>query len=154
MGESTFNERYLQSSGQDLFVSLHHDSVQQTDLSHSHGCPTAGCASGFSIFVSKKNPYYKQSLIYAKRFANQLIKNGLKPISNHLKQTHKKDREVIDPFLGIFDMDDLKVLKHAKSPAFLFEAGVIVNPLDENRVKSEYFKKIIAKSLKKCVQEN
>ena len=37
-------------------------------------------------------------------------------------------------------LGNLKVLKNTKSPAFLFEAGVIVNPNEEKKVKTKEFK--------------
>jgi len=64
----------------------------------------------------------------------------LKPTLHHNEDIDGERRLLLDKKLGIYQFDDLKVLKNAHSPAFLFEAGVIVNPKDESLVRSISFK--------------
>jgi N-acetylmuramoyl-L-alanine amidase len=146
--EITFQERYASSSHKNLFLSLHHDSVQERYIKkNSFGCPTTENISGFSIFISRKNPYFKQSLIYAKRFADALVSQGLTPSFHHAEKIEGENRELLDPRRGIYVFDDLKVLKNTKSPALLFEAGVIVNPKEETYLNSNEFKKKVANAI-------
>ena len=138
--ELTFEDRYNSSVDKDLFISIHHDSVQKQFIKYINGCPTTNYAEGFSIFVSKKNIEYEKSLEYAKIFAEELISRGLVPTLHHAEKIKGENRELIDKKLGIYLFDDLKVLKNVNSPAFLFEAGVIVNPNEEKKVKTKEFK--------------
>lgn len=144
----SFQERYELSKNKDLFISIHHDSVQEQFIHYNfNNCPQTNYAKGYSIFVSKKNRYYEKSLKFAENFAENLILNGLRPSSHHHEKIKGEDKFLINKFLGIYQFDDLKVLKNADSPAFLFEAGVIVNPKDEQLVQSTEFKKNILNSV-------
>jgi N-acetylmuramoyl-L-alanine amidase len=55
--------------------------------------------------------------------------------------------------LGIYAYDDLVVLREAHSPAILFEAGVIINPIDEKYIQSDVFKGKVAKAIRTVVQQ-
>lgn len=146
--EISFQERYESSAQKDLFLSLHHDSVQERYIQrNSLGCPTTNQAIGFSIFISRKNNYFKKSYDYAERFGEALLKQGLTPSLHHAEKIPGENRELLDRRLGIYVFDDLKVLKNAKSPAMLFEAGVIVNPVDEAIVKRDEYKSKIIKAI-------
>ena len=149
--ELTFKDRYNSSIDKDLFISIHHDSVQKQFIKYINGCPTTNYAEGFSIFVSKKNIEYEKSLEYAKIFAEELISRGLVPTLHHAEKIKGENRELIDRKLGIYLFDDLKVLKNANSPAFLFEAGVIVNPNEEKKVKTKVFKDNITEAVMKLL---
>jgi N-acetylmuramoyl-L-alanine amidase len=146
--EVSFQDRYTSSIGKDLFLSLHHDSVQERYIQrNSFGCPNTNHAAGFSIFISRKNPYFDKSLDYAQRFGEALVKQGLTPSLHHAEKIQGENRELLDRRLGIYIFDDLKVLKNAKSPAILFEAGVIVNPVDEAMVKRDEYKSKVSKAI-------
>lgn len=147
--ELTFQERYDSSIDKDLFISIHHDSVQKQFIKYIKNCPTTDYAEGFSIFISKKNIEYEKSLEYAKSFAKELVAQGLSPSLHHAEKIEGENRELIDDKLGIYLFDDLKVLKNANSAAFLFEAGVIVNPVDEKKAKTKVFKDKIIKAMTK-----
>lgn len=146
----TFEERYQSSIGKNLFLSIHHDSVQEQYLHfNANGCPSSDHASGFSMFISRKNPDFLQSLSYAKKLGQALVGEGLHPSLHHSEKIEGENRELLDKKLGIYIFDDLKVLKNAKCPAILLEAGVIVNPSDEELVKSDNFKEKITNAIKK-----
>jgi len=137
-GETTFEDRYKSSINKDLFLSIHHDAMQEQFIKKDvNGCPNSNYASGFSLFISGKNLYYEKSLHYAKKIAKSLLLQGLKPTLHHAEPIQGENRQLIDKKLGIYVFDDLKVLKNAKSPAVLFEAGVIVNPIDEAKAKDK-----------------
>ncbi len=146
--EICFKERYRSSIQKDLFLSLHHDSVQERFIKRDKfGCPSSNHASGFSIFISRKNPYFKESWKYAKKLGEALVEQGLTPSLHHAEKIQGENRELLDRRLGIYVFDDLKVLKNAKAPAILFEAGVIVNPIDEEAVQSDGYKNKIGTAI-------
>lgn len=151
-GEITFDDRYESSSQKDLFLSIHHDAMQEQFIQRDkNNCPNSNYASGFSIFVSQKNPYYLKSLQYAKTIGASLIKQGYKPTHHHAENIVGENRILLDKKLGIYIFDDLKVLKNAKAPAVLLEAGVIVNPIDELRVQTPKFMDAISLSILKAI---
>lgn len=151
--EITFDDRYASSIHKELFLSIHHDSVQERYIQrNSFGCPSTDYASGFSIFISRKNPYFNNSLIYAKKFGQALIGQGLVPSWHHAEKIAGENRELIDPKLGIYLFDDLKVLKNAHSPAILFEAGVIVNPADEAILRGNTYKNKVSKAINEAFE--
>lgn len=141
----TFEDRYNISKSKNLFISIHHDSVMPQFITYNqHKCPQSNHAKGYSIFISRKNIDFQKSLYYAKKFSNSLKSAGLKPSLHHNENISGENRELIDKDLGIYVFDDLKVLKNSFSPAFLFEAGVIVNSDDEKMINSNHFKEIVS----------
>ena len=141
----TFEDRYDMSKAKNLFISIHHDSVMPQFITYNqHKCPQSNHAKGYSIFVSRKNIDFQKSLYFAKKFANSLKSAGLKPSLHHNENIGGENRELIDKDLGIYVFDDLKVLKNSFSPAFLFEAGVIVNSDDEKTIGSNHFREIVS----------
>jgi len=147
-GEITFEDRYASSDQKDLFLSIHHDSMQEQFIKRDkNNCPSSNYASGFSLFVSSKNPQHEKSLRYAKKIASSLVKQGYKPSLHHAENIAGENRVLLDKQLGIYLFDDLKVIKNAKSPAVLLEAGVIVNPMDEQRVQTQKFMNDISSSI-------
>jgi N-acetylmuramoyl-L-alanine amidase len=152
-GEISFDERYASSNKKDLFLSIHHDSMQEQFIKRDkNNCPSSNYASGFSIFVSQKNPHYAKSLQYAKALGTSLIKQGYKPSYHHAENIAGENRILLDKKLGIYIFDDLKVLKNVKSPALLLEAGVTVNPIDEQRVQTLKFKNNVSSAILKAME--
>ena len=146
--------RTRNTAGKDLFISLHHDSVQPQFIDKNAPYPLSEKARGYSIFISRKNPYYAESLGYARKIASALYRAGLRPSTHHGEKIRGENRKLVDPRLGIYEYDDLVVLKSAKSPAVLVEAGVIVNPADEKLVRTTRFKDVLAQAVAgaiKCI---
>lgn len=123
-------QRTQQAETDSLFISLHHDSVQTKYL------PVANQFHGYSIFISRKNPYPKQSMACARQIAMQYQTAGLTPTLHHAEPIAGENRPLADKALGIYWFDDLIVLKTAKQPAVLVESGVIVNEKEELWLKS------------------
>lgn len=134
-----------------LFISVHHDSVQPQFIKYLNGNPTSNKDEGYSIFVSRKNKYFDKSVEYAKELARNLYDLGLRPSKHHGEKIKGENREALDDKLGIYFFDDLVVLKNSQCPAVLFEAGVIVNPKDEQRVKTDEFKSNVSQSILKSI---
>ncbi len=117
-------------------LSIHHDSAQGVYLEsiEQNGKKTYQTRkpiSGYSIFVSKKNQEFERSFIFAILLGEELIKLGRKPTLHHAEPIPGEGRPLLDAELGIYQYDDLVVLKQTKIPAVLLEIGVIVDRFDE-----------------------
>lgn len=144
--------RTKDTKGAKLFLSVHHDSVQPQFVKYVDGKPVSDKGEGYSLFVSRKNKYFNESLEYARKIATSLYNSGLRPSSHHGEKIKGENREALDKKLGIYVFDDLVVLKHSQCPAVLFEAGVLVHPRDEQRVKTPAFKAAVSKAIVDAVK--
>ncbi|MBQ7608679.1 MAG: N-acetylmuramoyl-L-alanine amidase [Desulfovibrionaceae bacterium] len=136
--------RAEKAKGKKLFISLHHDSAQKKYIKTVKGKPCSSRVRGFSIFVSGKNKYYKQSLSYAKVLGETLVSSGLKPSTHHGEAIKGENRPLLDARLGIYQFDDLVVLKNADAPALLLESAVIINPDEDTLAQSRNYQNTIA----------
>ncbi len=119
-----------------VMLSIHHDSAQLVHLEsvNLHGKKvyrTREPISGYSIFVSRKNRQFESSLVFAKLLGEELLKLGRKPALHHAEPIPGEGRTLLDASLGIYQYDDLIILKKNKLPAVLLEIGVIVDRSDE-----------------------
>lgn len=146
----SFQDRKKDSFHKDFFVSIHHDSVQSFDLGQTK-CPSSSISSGFSIFVSKKNKFFEDSFRFAQILGYFLQKEGLKINTYHNLDIEKERKTFLSSKYGVYQYDDLIVLKNAESPAILLEAGVIVNPQEEEFVKSFEFKEKIRRAFENSI---
>jgi len=119
----------------DLFLSIHHDSVQshyledwQPDGERRH---FSDRFSGFSLFVSRLNPHLSTSLACASAIGTALRQAGFKPSPHHAELILGENRPFADAPNGVHYFDELVVLKTATQAAVLVEAGIIVNRADE-----------------------
>jgi len=150
--EISLPKRAFNSRGKDLFLSIHHDSVQPQFITRkSDGGYCSPKAKGFSIFISRTNRYFRESLNYAKKLGAALVKKGLCPTHHHAEKITGENRHLHDPALGIYFFDNLAVLKNAESPAILLESAVIVNPEDETRAASDEYQRAIVESVEKML---
>ena len=149
--EFSLVDRASLSSGKTLFISLHHDSAQPQFIRRVNGNPCSEKAEGFSLFVSSKNAYFQESLAAAKVLGASLRVSGLHPSTHHGEPIPGENRKLLDEYCGVYLFDDLIVLKNAKSPAILLEAGVIVNPVDDARVKTLEHQQKIAEAVAKAL---
>jgi N-acetylmuramoyl-L-alanine amidase len=119
----------------DLFVSIHHDSAQDQYLEerevNGQEQRFTNEFSGYSIFVSRNNPRYDESLDIARRIGRAMQTYGFKFARHHHEHIAGEDRPYVDEAAGVYAFDDLVVLKTAAMPAVLVECGVIVNPKEE-----------------------
>ena len=121
--------------GADLFLSIHHDSVQPHYLSSwkYQGITRkyADQFSGFSLWVSGSSRGSQAAQRAAKAMGSALINRGLKPTQHHAEPIPGESRTILDARRGIYRRDGLAVLRTSQAPAVLIEAGVIVNRAEE-----------------------
>lgn len=123
----------------DLFVSIHHDSVQRRFLREwVHDGVSRHYSdrfAGYSIFVSRENPRLARSLRCASGIGAALREAGFAPSLYHADPVLGENREFADRENGVHYFDRLAVLRTASIPALLFEVGVIVNRNEELRMQ-------------------
>jgi N-acetylmuramoyl-L-alanine amidase len=144
--------RSPRASGMDLFISVHHDSVQQRHLlAWDHDGTPRWYANdpfaGFSLFVSRSNPKLEASLKCASAIGAALRQAGFKPSRYHADPVLGENRPFADETNGVHYFDNLAVLRTASIPALLFEAGVIVNRDEELRMRDPAVRRTIAEAI-------
>jgi len=131
--------RAPRARGMDLFISIHHDSVQPRFLSSwdidGETLLYSDLFSGFSLFVSRLNSHTESSLKCASAIGSALRDAGFTPSRYHADPIVGENRPFADEANGVHYFDNLAVLKTASIPALLFEAGVIVNRDEELRLR-------------------
>lgn len=127
---------YAAGLSADLFLSIHHDSVPDRFLEpwtyegeERHFCDRF---RGHSLFISNDNVARNASLAFARLLGLQLKARGLQ-YTPHYKEAFmgSRRRELLDAEAGVYRYDQLIVLKNARMPAVLLEAGSIVHREEE-----------------------
>jgi N-acetylmuramoyl-L-alanine amidase len=141
-------QRAAAAAHADFFLSIHHDSVQpylietwehdrvERSFSDLH--------SGFSLFISRKNRSLARSLACASAIGEALRGAGFSPSLYHADPIPGENKPFADRRNGVHYYDNLIVLKTARTPAVLLEAGVIVNRDEELKLQSEETRKRMA----------
>jgi N-acetylmuramoyl-L-alanine amidase len=143
--------RPLAAEGADLFISVHHDSTQ----ARFQGAWTfdgreqrySDRFAGFSLFVSREGQGWRPALRCASAIGAALVKAGFKPSLYHADPVVGENRPFADKGNGVHFFDHLAVLRRARMPAVLFEAGVIVNRDEELRLRDAEVRKRMAESV-------
>lgn len=147
--------RAAERFGAQLFVSIHHDSVQprylETWTVDGREHQYSDRFRGHSLFVSEQNADPRQSLLFAHLVGRELTRRGLTPSLHHAEPIPGEGRPLIDAELGIHRFDDLVVLKTAAMPAVLIEAGVIVNRDEEAKLASDAYQRTLATAIGQAV---
>lgn len=114
-----------------LFLSVHHDSVQPRYLSTWRVRGRTQLYSdryrGFSIFVSGANAQAARSRQFAHLLGDALLAVPHQPSLHHAQAIPGEGRRLLDAQRGIYRFDELAVLRTATMPAVLVEFGVIVH---------------------------
>jgi N-acetylmuramoyl-L-alanine amidase len=149
-------ERANRSTGI-IFLSIHHDSAQ---LKYLDKKTVAGKTTyqtntplrGYSIFISRKNADFDRSNRFAQLLAEEIQRLGRQPTLHHAEMIPGEGRTLLDSRLGIYQFDDLKVLKGAGMPAVLLELGVLVDPVDEAYVSNKANQAALVKAVVRAIQ--
>jgi N-acetylmuramoyl-L-alanine amidase len=141
----------------DLLVSIHHDSVPEAfkAMWEFGGVqrPYSDRFRGHSIFVSADNADYQGSLSFAKMLGMQLKARGLQ-YTPHYKEGFMgaRQRRLVDQEAGVYRYDQLLILRTARMPSVLLEAGSIVHRDEEEEMGTDARKALIADAVTEAVQ--
>jgi N-acetylmuramoyl-L-alanine amidase len=120
-----------------LFISIHHDSVNQKYLktwTHENKKKFySDNFNGYSIFISTK---HKENKIIANTLGKALLTQNFQPTLHHAEKIKGENRRLLDAKKGIYEFGELIVLKTADFPALLFECGIILNRNEESLLLS------------------
>ena len=135
-----------------LMLSIHHDSAQLVhlvpfDKNGRKAFRTKEPIAGYSLFISGKNPQFENSLAFAHLLGEELKKHGRNPSLHHAEPIPGEGRLLLDTRLGIYQYDDLVVLKKTTIPAVLLEVGVIVDQADEDYVVRPSHQKMVTEAI-------
>jgi len=133
--------RTRDAAGADLFLSIHHDSVRRGLLSQAERF------AGFSLFISRRNPHADRSLACAAAIGGEMRAAGFIPSRYHADPVLGEDRPFADEENGVHFYDNLAVARSASMPAVLVEAGVIVNPAEEARLRDPQLRTRLAAAI-------
>ena len=136
----------------DLFLAVHHDSAQlkylnKTEVNGATAYQTEQSIAGYSIFVSAINPKFALSLQFAQLLGSELRALGRPPTLHHAEPIAGENRTLLDANLGIYQFDELLVLRKTTVPAVLLEVGVIVDRADEAYVSDTAKQDAIVKAI-------
>lgn len=140
-----------------MLISLHHDSVQPRYLEEwrfaGRELSYSDRFSGFSIFVSRANPHFAESLAFASGLGRQLVAAGLSFSRHHAENIPGENRKTLDADHGVFEFRNLRILKEVEVPAILFEAGLIVNRAEELELASPARRQLASRAILAAVNE-
>lgn len=157
-GPITLTERTRRAAlaGAALFVAIHHDSVNDKYLQSEEVAGRKRFYSdrfeGYGVFVSRKNPAFDASFAFARLVGGALERN-LPFAAHHSEPIRGENRPIVDQAHGVYEYDDLVVLKSALMPAALVECGVIVNHEQDLLLRQPAMQKIIAGAIGDGIEE-
>jgi N-acetylmuramoyl-L-alanine amidase len=141
-----------------LFLSIHHDSVPNSLLENwefegkkSH---FSDRFSGYSVFVSRKNPDFKTSQLFAELVGREMKAQGLQYAEQYTQAIMGRyQHPLLNKETGVYSYDELVVLRSTRMPAALLEAGSIINRDEELKMNSPERRDIISSSVTAAVKE-
>jgi N-acetylmuramoyl-L-alanine amidase len=141
-----------------LFLSIHHDSVPDSLLENwefegkkSH---FSDRFSGYSVFVSRNNPDFKTSLLFAELVGREMKAEGLQYAQQYTQAIMGRyQHPLLNKETGVYGYDQLVVLRTTRMPAVLLEAGSIINRDEELKMDSPERQGIISSGVTAAVKE-
>ena len=147
--------RAVRAIRQGVFLSVHHDSAQSIYLESWVFERTrqrfSGRFAGYSLFVSGRSEVYEASKSLARSLGTRLREAQFAPSFHHAENIPGERRPVLDETAGVFRYDGLAILRQARVPAVLIEAGVIVNPLEELELEKPEFRARFVEAIKQGI---
>jgi N-acetylmuramoyl-L-alanine amidase len=141
-----------------FFLSIHHDSVPDKMLEDwefegkkSHFNDRF---SGYSVFVSRNNPDFKTSLLFAELLGKEMKTQGLQYAVQYTQAIMGRyQHPLLNKETGVYSYDQLAVLRSTRMPAVLLEAGSIINRDEELRMDSPERRDIISNAVAAAVKD-
>jgi N-acetylmuramoyl-L-alanine amidase len=141
-----------------FFLSIHHDSVPDNMLENwefegkkSHFNDRF---SGYSVFVSRNNPNFKTSLLFAELLGKEMKTQGLQYAVQYTQPIMGRYRHpLLNRETGVYSYDQLVVLRSTRMPAVLLEAGSIINRDEELRMDSPERRDMISNAVAAAVKD-
>lgn len=142
----------------DLLLSIHHDSVPNKMLEdwefEGQKRHFSDRFSGYSVFVSRNNPDFKTSLLFAELVAREMKAEGLQYAEQYSQPVMGRDQHpLLNKDTGVYSYDKLIVLRRTAMPAVLLEAGSIINRDEELKMDSPERRNAISSSVASAVKE-
>jgi N-acetylmuramoyl-L-alanine amidase len=141
-----------------LFLSIHHDSVPTKFLEEwefeGKKSRFSDRFNGYSVFVSRQNPEFKTSLVFAEMVAKEINAFGLPYAEQYnLPIMGRHRRQLLNKETGVYRYDELVVLRTTRMPAVLLEAGSIINRDEELAMGSPERQSIITSGVTAAVKQ-
>jgi N-acetylmuramoyl-L-alanine amidase len=141
-----------------LLLSIHHDSVPNSLLENwefegkkSH---FSDRFSGYSVYVARGNPDFKTSLAFAELVGKEMKAQGLQYAQQYSQAIMGRYRHpLLNKEAGVYSYDELVVLRSARMPAVLLEAGSIINRDEELKMGSPERQDIIGNAVVAAVKD-
>lgn len=144
------------SKNTDLFISIHHDSVQEHYLAKwkydGEEHPYSDRFNGYSLFFSGKSNVAEESQAFATLLGKQLRRKGFVPTPHHAEAIKGENRPLLDAENGIYQYDDLMVLKKTRMPAVLLECGVILNRDEEILLNNPVYQEVLVETISDTIK--
>jgi N-acetylmuramoyl-L-alanine amidase len=141
-----------------LLLSIHHDSVPNSLLENwefeGRKAHFSDRFSGYSVFVSRRNPDFKTSLAFAELVGKEMKAQGLPYAQQYSQPIMGRYRHpLLNKETGVYGYDDLIVLRTTRMPAVLLEAGSIINRDEELKMASPERQEIISSAVAAAVKD-
>ena len=142
----------------DLLLSIHHDSVPNKFLEgwefegkKSH---FSDRFSGYSVFVSRNNPDFETSLLFAELVGKEMKAQGLQYAQQYTRAIMGRyQHPLLNKETGVYSYDKLIVLRKTRMAAVLLEAGSIINRDEELKMDSPERRDIVSNAVAAAVKE-
>lgn len=145
-------------AGADVLLSVHHDSAQlkylrEVQTPNGQGYETTQPIRGYSVFVSGLNARFADSRRFAEGLGQELLALGRPPTLHHAEPIAGEGRPLLNAETGVYQFDQLAVLRLAAVPAVLLEAGVIVDAGDEAYVSDPAKRQALVDAVVRAAQQ-
>jgi N-acetylmuramoyl-L-alanine amidase len=105
------------------------------------------------VFVSRKNRKFAQSQRLGRFLSEAMLVRGFSPSLHHAEKIPGEGRNLLDKDLGLYEFEDLIVLKTAAMPAVLLECGVIINRSEETSLQKLEIQQRIADAATEAISK-
>jgi N-acetylmuramoyl-L-alanine amidase len=142
----------------DLLLSIHHDSVPNKFLEdwefEGKKSRFSDRFSGYSVFVSRRNPDFKTSLSFAELIGKEMKAQGFHYAKQYTQSIMGRyQHPLLNKETGVYSYDQLIVLRKTRMAAVLLEAGSIINRDEELEMDSPERRDIISSGVTAAVKE-